>query len=71
LEVETKCASVLFQMVEKTNEKTIDINLKASKNLNLEESGRSYRSFDGTEYIDGNTISSKNYNTSHLLSGNF
>lgn len=52
--------SVLFQMVEKTNEKAIDINLKAYKNLDFGRvwGGLSYRrSFDGAEYIDGNTIS--------------
>ena len=52
--------SILFQMVEKTNEKAIDVNLKVYKNVDFGRiwGGLSYRrSFDGAEYIDGNTIS--------------
>ena len=51
--------SVLFQMVDKTKEKSIDINLKAYKNLDFGKvwGGLSYRrSFDGAEYLDGNTV---------------
>jgi type IX secretion system PorP/SprF family membrane protein len=52
--------SVLFQMVDQTKEKSIDINLKAYKNLDFGKvwGGLSYRrSFDGAEYLDGTTIS--------------
>ncbi|MFV8368383.1 type IX secretion system membrane protein PorP/SprF [Flavobacterium sp. LB2R40] len=52
--------SLLFQMVDQTKEKSIDINIKAYKNLDFGRvwAGLSYRrSFDGAEYRDGNTIS--------------
>lgn len=55
--------SVLFQMVEKTTEKSIDINFKAYKNLDFGRlwAGLSYRrSFDGAEYLDGTTVSKQN-----------
>jgi type IX secretion system PorP/SprF family membrane protein len=54
--------SLLFQMVEKTREKAIDINLKAYKNLDFGRvwAGLSYRrSFDGAEFLVGNTISNQ------------
>ncbi|RTY86988.1 type IX secretion system membrane protein PorP/SprF [Flavobacterium sp. RSP49] len=52
--------SVLFQLVDQTKEKSIDLNLKAYKNLDFGRvwGGLSYRrSFDGAEYLVGNTIS--------------
>lgn len=52
--------SVLFQMVEETTEKSIDLNFKAYKNLDFGKvwAGLSYRrSFDGAEYFDGTTLS--------------
>lgn len=55
--------SVLLQMVEKTTEKSIDINFKAYKNLDFGRiwAGLSYRrSFDGAEYLDGTTASKQN-----------
>lgn len=55
--------SVLFQMVEKTTEKSIDINFKAYKNLDFGRvwAGLSYRrSFDGAEYLEGTTVSKQN-----------
>ncbi|TDD78611.1 PorP/SprF family type IX secretion system membrane protein [Flavobacterium caseinilyticum] len=55
--------SLLFQMVEKTTEKSIDINFKAYKNLDFGRlwAGLSYRrSFDGAEYLDGTTVSKQN-----------
>jgi len=48
--------SILFQMVDKTKEKSIDINLKAYKNFDFGKlwGGISYRrSFDGAEYLSG------------------
>ena len=54
--------SILFQMVEKTGEKAIDINLKAYKNLDFGRvwGGLSYRrSFDGAQYINGGNITSQ------------
>jgi len=54
--------SVLFQLVDKTKEKWIDINMKAYKNFDF---GRlwgalSYRrSFDGAEYLSGSGVSSQ------------
>ena len=55
--------SLLFQMVEKTGEKAIDINLKAYKNLDFGRvwGGLSYRrSFDGAQYRTGSGIASQN-----------
>lgn len=52
--------SVLFQMVDQTKEKSIDINFKAYKTLDFGKlwAGLSYRrSFDGAEYLDGNSVS--------------
>lgn len=52
--------SLLFQMVDQTKEKSIDINLKVYKSLDFGKlwGGLSYRrSFDGAEYIDGNSVS--------------
>lgn len=54
--------SILFQLVDKTNEKTIDINMKAYKNFDFGKlwGGLSYRrSFDGAEFLNGNAISSQ------------
>lgn len=51
--------SVLFQMVEQTKEKSIDLNLKVYKNLDFGKmwGGLSYRrSFDGAEYLDGGNV---------------
>ncbi|MFV8345054.1 type IX secretion system membrane protein PorP/SprF [Flavobacterium sp. ZB4P13] len=52
--------SLLFQMVDQTKEKSIDVNLKVYKSLDFGKlwGGLSYRrSFDGAEYIDGNSVS--------------
>jgi type IX secretion system PorP/SprF family membrane protein len=54
--------SVLFQLVEKTKEKSIDINLKAYKNLDFGTlwGGLSYRrSFDSAQYLNGNSVSNQ------------
>ncbi|WP_269240543.1 PorP/SprF family type IX secretion system membrane protein [Flavobacterium limnophilum] len=54
--------SILFQLVDKTKEKAIDINMKAYKSFDF---GRlwgalSYRrSFDGAEYLSGSGVSSQ------------
>lgn len=51
--------STLFQWVERTGEKLIDINAKAYRELNFGTlwGGLSYRtSFDGAEYVDGTAI---------------
>ncbi|MCI4443924.1 MAG: type IX secretion system membrane protein PorP/SprF [Lentimicrobium sp.] len=54
--------SVLFQLVDKTKEKWIDINIKAYKNFDF---GRLWgalsfrRSFDGAEYLSGSGVSSQ------------
>jgi len=54
--------SILFQLIDKTKEKSIDINMKAYKNFDF---GRlwgalSYRrSFDGAEYLSGSGVSSQ------------
>ncbi|MGL2994355.1 PorP/SprF family type IX secretion system membrane protein [Flavobacterium sp. TSSA_36] len=55
--------SVLFQLTEKTKEKSMDINLKAFKNLDFGSlwAGISYRrSFDGAEYLTNNGVSKQN-----------
>lgn len=55
--------SLLFQLVEKTQEKSIDINLKVYKNFDFGKlwGGISYRrSFDGAQYQSGSGISSQN-----------
>jgi type IX secretion system PorP/SprF family membrane protein len=52
--------SVLFQLVEDTKEKSIDLNLKVYKDLDFGKmwGGLSYRrSFDGAQYQDGNSVS--------------
>lgn len=52
--------SILFQMVDQTKEKSIDINIKAYKTLDFGKlwGGLSYRrSFDGAEYRNGNSVS--------------
>jgi hypothetical protein len=46
--------SILFQLVEKTQEKSIDINMKAYKNMISEHFGRHE---EGAQYTDGNGIS--------------
>lgn len=55
--------SVLFQLTERTQEKSIDINLKAYKNLDFGSlwAGLSYRrSFDGAEYLKNNSVATQN-----------
>lgn len=50
--------SVLFQLVEKTKEKWIDVNIKAYKNLDFGKiwGGLSYRrNFDGAQYLNGSS----------------
>ena len=52
--------SILFQLVEKTQERTIDVNLKAYKDFDFGKlwGGLSYRrSFDGAKYINGSSVS--------------
>ncbi|MFV8341731.1 type IX secretion system membrane protein PorP/SprF [Flavobacterium sp. XS2P39] len=52
--------SVLFQLVDKTKEKSIDLNIKAYKSMDFGKlwAGLSYRrSLDGAEYTDGAGIS--------------
>ena len=54
--------SILFQLVDKTKEKSIDINMKAYKNLDFGKlwGGLSYRrSFDGAEFLNGSAVSSQ------------
>ena len=54
--------SVLFQLTEKTQEKTIDINLKAYKNLDFGSlwGGLSYRrTLDGAEYVKNNSVATQ------------
>jgi type IX secretion system PorP/SprF family membrane protein len=51
--------SILFQLTEQTNEKTVDINMKAYKNMDFGKlwAGLSYRtSLDGAEYLSGNSV---------------
>lgn len=51
--------SILFQLVEKTKEKTIDLNIKAYKNMDFGKlwGGLSYRrSLDGGQYLSGNNV---------------
>jgi type IX secretion system PorP/SprF family membrane protein len=51
--------SVLFQLTDRTKEKSIDINMKAYKSLEFGKiwGGLSYRSsFDGTQYVDGSAL---------------
>lgn len=52
--------SVLLQLVSQTKEKSVDVNLKAYKELDFGRiwGGLSYRrSLDGAQYVDGNSIS--------------
>jgi type IX secretion system PorP/SprF family membrane protein len=54
--------SMMFQHVFQTKESTVDINLKAYKNLEFGKlwGGLSYRrSLDGAEYVEGNAISTQ------------
>ncbi len=54
--------SILFQLVEKTKEKSIDINLKVYKELDFGKlwGGLSYRrSFDGAQYQNGNGVATQ------------
>lgn len=54
--------SVLFQLFDKTKEKTIDVNLKAYKNMDFGSlwAGLSYRrNFDGTQYSSGSGVASQ------------
>lgn len=51
--------SILFQLVEQTKERSIDLNLKVYKNMDFGKlwGGLSYRrSFDGAEYLEGGNI---------------
>jgi type IX secretion system PorP/SprF family membrane protein len=51
--------SILFQLIDKTKEKSIDINMKAYKEMDFGRlwGGLSYRrSFDGAEYINGSGV---------------
>ncbi|WP_310560727.1 type IX secretion system membrane protein PorP/SprF [Flavobacterium sp.] len=54
--------SLMFQLVDQTKEKSIDINLKAYKSVDFGRlwAALSYRtSFDGAEYLSGNGVSSQ------------
>lgn len=54
--------SILFQLIDRTKEKFIDINLKAYKNLDFGKlwAGLSFRrSFDGAQYLKGGGVSSQ------------
>ncbi|SHF89570.1 type IX secretion system membrane protein, PorP/SprF family [Flavobacterium micromati] len=54
--------SLLFQTVEKTREKAIDVNMKAYKNMDFGRlwAGLSYRrSFDGAEFLNGGVVTSQ------------
>jgi type IX secretion system PorP/SprF family membrane protein len=54
--------SILFQLVDKTKEKSIDLNMKAYKNFDFGKlwAVLSYRrSFDGAEYMSGSGVSSQ------------
>lgn len=54
--------SLMFQLVDKTREKLIDINMKAYKNLDFGRlwAALSYRrSFDGAQYFSGSSVSSQ------------
>lgn len=55
--------SIMFQMVEKTAEKSIDLNIKAYKTMDFGKlwAALSYRrSFDGAEYSTGNGVAKQN-----------
>ena len=52
--------SVLLQLISQTKEKSVDVNLKAYKELDFGRiwGGVSYRrSLDGAQYVDGNSVS--------------
>jgi type IX secretion system PorP/SprF family membrane protein len=52
--------SILFQLIDKTKEKSIDVNMKVYKEMDFGKiwGGLSYRrSFDGAEYINGSGVS--------------
>jgi type IX secretion system PorP/SprF family membrane protein len=54
--------SILFQMFDQTKEKSIDLNLKAYKNMDFGSlwAALSYRrSFDGAQYLSGSGVSSQ------------
>lgn len=54
--------SILFQLVDKTKEKSIDLNIKAYKSFDFGKlwGALSYRrSFDGAEYLSGSGVSSQ------------
>ncbi|RFN59628.1 PorP/SprF family type IX secretion system membrane protein [Marixanthomonas ophiurae] len=54
--------SILFQLKERTGEKAIDANFKAYREMNFGKlwGGISYRrSFDGAEYLDGQSVESQ------------
>ncbi|MFB9078771.1 type IX secretion system membrane protein PorP/SprF [Flavobacterium procerum] len=54
--------SILFQMFDQTKEKSIDLNMKAYKNMDFGSlwAALSYRrSFDGGQYVSGNTVSTQ------------
>ena len=54
--------SLMFQLVDQTKEKSIDINMKAYKSFDFGRlwAALSYRrSFDGAEYLNGNGVSSQ------------
>lgn len=54
--------SIMFQLIDKTQEKSIDLNLKAYKQLDFGMlwGGLSYRrSFDGAQYLNGTSVSSQ------------
>src|SRR5690606_37885596 len=51
--------SIMFQMVSETQEKSIDLNMKAYKELDfwMLWGGLSYRrSLDGAQYVNGNSV---------------
>ena len=55
--------SILFQLVDKTKESSIDLNIKAYKNFDFGKlwGGLSFRrSFDGAQYLSGSGVSSQN-----------
>ncbi len=57
--------SLMFQLVEKTKEKSIDFNMKAYKNFDFGKlwAALSYRtSFDGAQYVSGSGVSTQKLN---------
>lgn len=54
--------SIMFQYITQTQEKTVDLNLKAYKDLDFGKiwGGLSYRrSLDGAEYVEGNSVTNQ------------